>query len=68
MLLRLKFLSHGLLAKRPYIVPIPGLRQETRIKENLDAADIVLTSNEIKKIDAVLDSMKMSAVFGGHHS
>ena len=57
-----------LLAKRPYIVPIPGSRKEARIKENLDAADIVLTADEVGKIDAVLDSMKMSAVFGGHHA
>lgn len=38
-----------LLAKRPYIVPIPGSRKEARIKENFDAADIVLTFDEIKK-------------------
>lgn len=57
-----------LLAKRPYIVPIPGSRKETRIKENLDAADIVLTSDEIREIDAALGNMKMSPVFGGHHS
>lgn len=55
-----------MLAKRPYIVPIPGSRKEIRIRENLAAADIVLTREEVAKMDQALDQMPMSQVFGGH--
>lgn len=57
-----------MLAKRPYIVPIPGSRKEGRIRENLEAADIHLTKEEVSRIDDALDHMTMSQVFGGHHS
>ena len=40
-----------MLGKRPYIVPIPGSRKESRIRENLNAANIELTREEVKKID-----------------
>ncbi len=51
--------------KKPYIVPIPGSRKAERIRENMGAADIELTENEVKKLDRALNEMKMSAVFGG---
>ena len=51
--------------KRPGIVPIPGTRHLFRLKENIGAADIHLTDEEVKAIDAALDSMEMSEVFGG---
>ena len=55
-----------LLAKRPYLVPIPGTRRVDRLRENLGAAEIELTADEVQKLDDALDHMKMSAVFGGH--
>lgn len=55
-----------LLAKRPYLVPIPGTRRPDRLRENLGAAEIELTADEVQKLDDALDHMKMSAVFGGH--
>ena len=57
-----------MLGKRPYIVPIPGSRKESRIRENFKAAEIKLTKEEVNKIDDALDQMTMSEVFGGHHS
>ena len=54
-----------MLGRKPYIVPIPGSRKTERIKENLGAAGIMLTPDEIRSIDDKLDNMKMSAVFGG---
>lgn len=57
-----------MIAKRPYIVPIPGSRKESRIRENLGAVEIELTGEEVKEIDDALDQMTMSHVFGGHHS
>ena len=51
--------------KRPWIVPIPGTRHLCRLKENIGAADIHLNAEQVKNIDAVLDTMQMSEVFGG---
>lgn len=51
--------------KRPPIVPIPGTRHLCRLKENIGAADIYLTDEEVKSIDTALDNMEMSEVFGG---
>ena len=49
---------------KPYIIPIPGTRKSTRLKENLDAANILLTKEEIAKIDAILDKIPMSSLYG----
>lgn len=57
-----------MLAKRPYIVPIPGSRKESRIRENLGAANIHLTKEEVSRIDSALEHMTMSQVFGGHRA
>lgn len=51
--------------KRPPIVPIPGTRHLCRLKENIGAADIHLTDEEVTAIDTTLDTMEMSEVFGG---
>ncbi len=54
-----------MMAKRPWIVPIPGSRKLCRIKENLGAADTCLTEEDATRIDHALDTMEMSSVFGG---
>ena len=51
--------------KRPWIVPIPGTRHLCRLKENIGATDIRLTSAQVQTIDEVLATMPMSEVFGG---
>lgn len=43
--------------RKPYIVPIPGTRKSSRLKENASAADVNLTAEEIHKIDALLNQM-----------
>lgn len=55
-----------MLAKKPYIVPIPGTRKISRLQENFGAADITLTADEVAQIDRLLEQMPMSPVFGGH--
>ncbi len=40
-----------LLAQRPWIVPIPGTRRLERLEENLGAAAIELTSDDLREID-----------------
>ena len=54
-----------MLCKKPYIVPIPGTRHLCRLKENIGAADIILSTEEVEAIDRQLDSIPMSEVFGG---
>lgn len=51
--------------KKPWIVPIPGTRKISRLKENAGAADIHLTADEVAHIDAAVERMDISAVFGG---
>lgn len=51
--------------KKPYIVPIPGSRKISRLKENFEAGNIIFTPDEIAAIDAKLDTMSFD-VFGGH--
>ena len=40
-----------LLAKRPYVVPIPGTTKLRRLEENIAAAELRLTEAELKEID-----------------
>jgi aryl-alcohol dehydrogenase-like predicted oxidoreductase len=43
-----------LLAQKPWIVPIPGTTKLHRLEENLDAADVSLTTSDLKEIhDAI---------------
>lgn len=54
-----------MLAKRPWIVPIPGTRKVERLTENMKAAEVKLTPEEVRKLDEMLDALPMSQVFGG---
>ena len=54
-----------MMSKKPWIIPIPGSRREERIRENLGAADVILTAAEVADIDKALAHMKMSDYFGG---
>lgn len=54
-----------MLCKKPWIVPIPGSRKLERLRENLGAAEVELSAEEVARIDAALDGMDL-AVFGGH--
>src|SRR6185295_10706851 len=40
-----------LLAQKPWIVPIPGTTKPHRLEENLGAANIELTSDDLREID-----------------
>lgn len=54
-----------MICKKPWIVPIPGTRKPDRLRENLGAAAVELSPEEVAAIDAALDAMEMSPVFGG---
>ena len=40
-----------LLAQRPWIVPIPGTTKLHRLEENVAAADVELTDDDLREID-----------------
>lgn len=54
-----------MLQKKPYIIPIPGSRKTERLKENMNASCVRLDTEDINRIDALLDSANF-LVFGGH--
>ncbi|MFZ5445600.1 MAG: aldo/keto reductase [Myxococcota bacterium] len=41
-----------LLAQKPFIVPIPGTTKRARLEENLGAAELVLSAEELRELDA----------------
>ncbi|MDM0040010.1 aldo/keto reductase [Variovorax sp. J22G21] len=43
-----------LLAKKPWIVPIPGTRSIARLDENLGAANVELSAEDLRELDAAL--------------
>ena len=55
-----------MICKKNYIIPIPGSRKVSRLKENFGAGNIHLTLREIADIDKKLAGMKFE-VFGGNH-
>ena len=48
-----------LLVKKPWIVPIPGTTKLNRLEENIGAAEITLTSEELSKINSALGKIKV---------
>ena len=54
-----------MLCKKPWIVPIPGSRKVERMEENAGAAEVILSPAEVEALDKTLDTIPMSAVFGG---
>lgn len=45
-----------LLAQRPWIVPIPGTTRTERVEENLGAADLALSPEELRKLTAAAEA------------
>ena len=45
-----------MLHKYPNVVPIPGSKNQERILENLGAADVELTDEEFRALEAALDA------------
>jgi aryl-alcohol dehydrogenase-like predicted oxidoreductase len=48
-----------LLARKPWIVPIPGTSKLNRLEENVAAADLVLTAQDLEAIGTVLDEVRI---------
>ena len=48
-----------LLAQKPWIVPIPGTTKSHRLRENLGAVDVELTTGDLRRIAAALAEIKV---------
>src|SRR5436305_358540 len=48
-----------LLAQKPWIVPIPGTTKVNRLEENIHAADIELTSDDLREINDAAENIKI---------
>jgi len=48
-----------LLAQKPWIVPIPGTTKLTRLEENIGAADVQLTPEDLREIDSASSRIKV---------
>ncbi|WP_394554401.1 aldo/keto reductase [Agromyces sp. MMS24-JH15] len=46
-----------LLAKHPFIVPIPGTRRRERIDENAGATAVALSADDVAGLDAIVDRL-----------
>lgn len=49
-----------LLAQKPWIVPIPGTKKLSRLEENMGAADISLSADELAKLNNILSAIPIS--------
>jgi aryl-alcohol dehydrogenase-like predicted oxidoreductase len=48
-----------LLAQKPWIVPIPGTTKLHRLEENLKAADVALTADDLREISKALSAIQV---------
>ena len=48
-----------LLAKKPWIVPIPGTRMLAHFEENIRAVEVRLTSDDLHEVDSALSKIKV---------
>ena len=49
-----------LLGQKPWMAPIPGTTKIHRLEENVGSVNIILSSNELSKINAALETIKVS--------
>jgi aryl-alcohol dehydrogenase-like predicted oxidoreductase len=48
-----------LLAQKPWIVPIPGTTKPHRLKENIGAAEVELSADELRDIESAVSGVKV---------
>ena len=51
-----------LLAREPWIVPIPGTRREDHLNENLGAINIELTPADLREIESAFSAVRVQGV------
>jgi aryl-alcohol dehydrogenase-like predicted oxidoreductase len=47
------------LAQKPWVVPIPGTTKRTRLEENLGAAAVELTADDLSEIEAAASRIEV---------
>jgi aryl-alcohol dehydrogenase-like predicted oxidoreductase len=53
-----------LLARRPWIVPIPGTRKLARLEENLAAASLELSAEDLRQLDEATSVFRVEGARG----
>jgi len=48
-----------LLARKPWIVPIPGTTKLHRLEENLNAVEVAFSPQDLRQIDEVFDGIEV---------
>jgi aryl-alcohol dehydrogenase-like predicted oxidoreductase len=48
-----------ILARKPWIVPIPGTTKRVRLEENLGAASVEMTADDLRDIDAAVSRIEV---------
>jgi aryl-alcohol dehydrogenase-like predicted oxidoreductase len=56
-----------LLAQKPFIVPIPGTRKLHRLEENISAAAIELSPDDLHEIDSEVSKIEVQGARGSGH-
>ncbi|CAB3868698.1 aldo/keto reductase [Achromobacter piechaudii] len=56
-----------LLARKPWIVPIPGTRKMHRLEENLASADVLLSEEEMLELDTAAGKIEVHGARGTGH-
>jgi aryl-alcohol dehydrogenase-like predicted oxidoreductase len=56
-----------ILAHGEHIVPIPGTRRLSRLRENIAAADIALTRDDVRRLDEATESLAIHGARGSGH-
>ena len=49
-----------LLAQQPWIVPIPGTRRRERLEENIAAADLALSDDDLRELDDAVSEIEVA--------
>jgi aryl-alcohol dehydrogenase-like predicted oxidoreductase len=55
------------LAQKPWIVPIPGTTKIHRLEENLKAAQITLTREDLKELESTFSGIQVQGARYPHH-
>ena len=48
-----------LLAQQPWIVPIPGTRRSSRVRENVAATSVALSADEVADLDGLAERVRI---------
>lgn len=56
-----------LLAKEPWIAPIPGTRKLHRLDENLASASVMLTADDMREIETAAAKIEVHGARGTGH-